>query len=107
MYARKFCEACGSLLVSHKTATNAFEFQCMRCKKTRPSMPEDSLIYKEYKANPISKYSNIIKNILDDPMNPKAHKKCPKCKFNVSKYIRLNAIRINACTKCAHRWIGI
>ena len=106
MYSRKFCDACGSLLVSHKTVTNTFEFQCMRCKKTRASTPEDSLIYKEQKTNPISKYSSIIKNILDDPLNPKARKPCPKCKFGMSKSIRLNTILINACMKCKHRWIG-
>ena len=106
MYSRRFCDACGNLLVSRKTPTNSFEFQCMRCKKTRPSIPEDSLIYRDQKTNPISKYSMILKNILDDPLNPKERKKCPKCKFNMSKNIRLNTILINACMKCKYRWIG-
>jgi len=103
-----FCDICGNLLVSHQSAGSAFKFQCMRCKKSRSATDEDSLRYEERKSNQISRYSTILKNITEDPLNLKAEKKCPKCKTNVIvKQARLGElILINGCTKCKHRWVG-
>ena len=102
-----FCDVCGTLLVSHQTPGNNFKFQCMRCKKERDATTEDTLRFEERKTNQISKYSTILKNITEDPMNLKAEKKCPKCKHTIVKQVRLGELTlVNGCLKCKHRWVG-
>ena len=108
MTSELFCKVCENLLVPSKTSGSSFKFRCMRCNETRNSTPEDSLRYREQKADHLSKYSNLLKTIADDPMNPKEKKKCRKCPNNIVKQIRLeNSILINQCTKCNERWVGV
>lgn len=104
--SRLYCDTCNNLLIIN-TFDDVLKFECMSCRTTYPSMPDDTLRYEETKDQNIMIHSKLLEKAVDDPVNPKVYKSCPKCKNTVAKIIRLgNDMKIiYTCVKCKHQWV--
>jgi len=101
-----FCDNCNNLLEIN-TSNDELTFKCRTCFASYKSEPDDSLRYEETQSGNLILFQTILNKAADDPVNPKSFVKCPKCKHNISKYVRLgNEMRlINICESCGFQWI--
>lgn len=103
-----FCEKCNNLLKA-STANNKLSFTCMVCHSMYPAKDDDTLRYKETKSSNLHIYQTILKKASKDPANIKTKFKCPKCKNNIAKSVRLGSeLRlINVCEGCDSQFFGL
>lgn len=104
----KFCDQCHNLLTVQITP-NEFTFECSKCSITFQPEPSDMMRHESLKTTNLSVYHHVVKTIVDDPVNPKVYKKCPKCGHGVAKQVRLgnNMRLINGCISCRYKWAEI
>jgi len=104
---RLFCCYCSNLLVP-KIHDDELIFECLTCHEFYASTDEDSLRFEETKEQNIMIYSKLLNKAVNDPANPKVHKKCPKCGYHIAKLIRLGSDMkiILTCynSKCRNQW---
>ena len=82
---------------------------CMSCYSNYDADEDDSLRYEENKSGSLFIFQTILKKAGKDPVNLKAKFKCPKCKHNIAKRVRLGSeLRlINICEGCDTQLFGI
>lgn len=100
-----FCKTCHNLL-SVITTPNNFTFSCNRCKETYEASDKDTMRYEKIKGTNMVVYDTLLENANKDPANPKAFRKCPQCKNNIARQVRLGKDMqlINSCVKCNKVW---
>jgi DNA-directed RNA polymerase subunit M/transcription elongation factor TFIIS len=103
-----FCDYCNTLL-GINTKDDNFYFKCQRCFTTYKAEDDDSLRYEETKSGNLSIFNKILSNVARDPVNLKKIIKCPKCKHNIAKAVRIGKEMrlINVCEKCEFQWIDL
>ena len=105
-----FCQQCQNRLETCMTS-DAIIHECLACKQTYPSKPEDTLIYqREYKLKTTkSKHtiSKILKNTAHMDDNIKSDKSCAKCGEKYTKYsISGDDMDRHFVCKCGHIWVN-
>ena len=103
-----FCDKCKNLL-NVNTTNGVLTFKCMTCFSIYDSTDDDTLRYEETKGSNIVLFQTILNNSVNDDTVLKSFSKCPKCKHNISKDVRLgNELRlIHNCEKCKFQWIDV
>ena len=101
-----FCKYCNNLL-SVNTIDDTLKFECNSCHTKYDATDEDSLRYEDTRGGNIMIFNKILQTASKDPINPKVYKKCPKCRYELAKQVRLGDEMklINTCLKCNHQWI--
>jgi len=84
-----------------------FAFTCDICVTTIEPTPVDTLQFQSTRVQNYGPYKAILEKAGDDPVNPKAYRKCAKCSATIARQVRIGSeLRlINTCMKCKHAWI--
>ncbi len=103
-----FCKLCNNLL-SEVTTADRFYFECDSCKIKYQPEEKDTLRFSEKTGSNLVTFRNLLSTAGKDPVNPKVHRDCPKCKNSIAKQIRIgeNMQLINTCIQCNHQWLEI
>ena len=101
----KFDPATQTLL--EPVTTGPLKFRSIRTGALFDATPEDTLLASnsESQVDIISKYKNTIRDTAYDPINPRMHAPCPKCKRSITSFQRLGEAKkvIHVCI-CGHKW---
>jgi DNA-directed RNA polymerase subunit M/transcription elongation factor TFIIS len=104
MTSSLFCNICNNLL-SVITTADTFYFKCNKCQENYTPSDKDTERHVETSNTELTMYKTILLNAGQDPVNPKANRKCV-CGNNIVKQVRIGSDMkvINICTKCNKQW---